>query len=67
MCDARNFVARLAIAGKGFSEIKTLTHSAYGDQGLKKTQIYSIMKIIKDRGGHQEKKRNASLIADIAA
>ena len=74
MCDARNFVARLAIAGKGFSEIKTLTDSAYGDQGLKKTQIYSIMKIVKDggavedkRGGHREKKRNASLIADIAA
>jgi histone-lysine N-methyltransferase SETMAR len=74
MVDVRNFVARLAIAGKGFSEIKTITEAAYGDQALKKTQIYAIIKTVKEggdvkdqRGGSREKQRTAKLIADVAA
>lgn len=74
MSDVRNFVSRLAIAGKGFKEIQSTTIKAYGDQALKKTQIYAIIKTVKEggavadrRGGAREKARSASLIADVAA
>ena len=74
MTDVRNFVGRLAIAGKNCNEIKTLTEAAYGQQALKKTQIYEIIRIVKaggdfqdKRGGSREKARTAELIADIAA
>ena len=74
MGDARSFVARLAMAGKGFKDIKHLTDLAFGDQTLKRTQIYTIMKTVREggeiledrRGGHREKKRTASLITEIA-
>ena len=75
MSDVRNFVARLALAKKGFQEIKELTAAAYGDQAIHRTQIYSIIKKVKEggdatdqRGKHREKtRRNTTLIADIAA
>ncbi len=74
MADVRNFVARLAIAGKSFKEIKTTTDDAFGVQALKKTQIYAIMKVVKsggcvtdNRGGSREKASTAAIIADIAA
>ena len=41
---------RLAIAGKGFKDIKSLTAQAYGDQALKRMQIYAIMKQVKEGG-----------------
>ncbi len=74
MAEVRNFVARLAIAGKTCGDIKTITEAAYGDKALKKMQIYEIMKIVKaggevgdKRGGSREKARTAALIANIAA
>ena len=75
MSDVRKFVARLAMAKKGFKEINELTAAAYGDQAIHKTQIYLIIKKVKEggdatdqRGKHREKsRRDATLIADIAA
>jgi len=75
MADVWNFVARLAIAGKSFSEIKNTTDAAYGESSLKKTQIYAIMKTVKKGGdvsdnrgkGKEATKRTTSLINDIAA
>jgi hypothetical protein len=34
MTGARNFVADLARAGKGYKEIKVMVNAAYGDQRL---------------------------------
>ena len=39
MSEIRNFVAELAIAGKGFLEIKEIMYVAYGELTLQKTQI----------------------------
>ena len=50
MSDVRNFVARLALAKKSFQEIKELTAAAYGDQAIHRTQIYSIIKKVKEGG-----------------
>ena len=39
MSEIRNFAAQLAIAGKGFLEIKEIMYVAYGELTLQKTQI----------------------------
>jgi hypothetical protein len=35
-----NFVAALAMAGKGMKEVKILTEQAYSNKSLKRAQIY---------------------------
>ena len=75
MTGVRDFVAGLARAGKSFKEIQETVNGAFGDQALKKTQIYDILKLVKagkstsDRRhcSSQKTKRTASLVADIAA
>ena len=47
MTEVRDFVAALARAGKTFAEIKTMCEAAYGDQALKRTQIYDIIQKVK--------------------
>jgi hypothetical protein len=47
MTGARNFVADLARAGKGYQEIKEIVDAAYSDQTLQKTAIYAIIKKVK--------------------
>ena len=49
MSNVRNFVTRLAMAKKGFQEIKELTAAAYRDQAIRRTQIYSIINKVKSR------------------
>jgi hypothetical protein len=47
MTGARNFVANLARASKGYQEIKEMVDAAYDDQSLQKTAIYAIIKNVK--------------------
>jgi hypothetical protein len=44
----QDFVAELARAGKTFKEIQEITEAAYGGNLLKKTQIYEIIKAVKE-------------------
>ena len=75
MTGARNFVADLARAGKGYQEIKEIVDAAYGDQTLQKTAIYAIIKKVKagettaDMRHLNPKKtvRTPELIASVAA
>jgi len=75
MSDVRSFVARLAMAGKDYKDIKSVTDAAYGEKTLSRSQIYLIMKQVKDgkdmtdqRGRHTPKRsRTAALINDVAA
>ena len=54
----RNFAARLAIAGKGFYEIKKPATVEKGEQALQKTQIYSIIKNVKaEKKASDQRKR----------
>jgi hypothetical protein len=48
MSKARVFVAALARAGKSYREIKKMVDAAFGDQTLKQTAIYAIIKKVKD-------------------
>jgi hypothetical protein len=48
MSPLRDFVATLARAGKSFKEIQETVTAAYGDTGLKKMQIYAIIKNVKE-------------------
>jgi len=59
MTKVRDFVAGLARAGKTYKEIKETTEAAYGDQALKKTQIYEVMKKVK-AGKNTEDQRHLS-------
>jgi hypothetical protein len=43
-----DFVAGLARAGKSYKEIPDTTEAAYGQNSLKKTQIYKIIKAVKE-------------------
>ncbi len=72
MTEVRDFAAALARAGNTFAEIKTLCEASYGDQALKKTQIYAILRKVK--GGKdqrhlnpQKTKRRLDTIAAVAA
>ena len=51
------FIVDLAKGGKSFGDIKKLVGDVYGDKALKKTQIYEILKQVKDgeksKGVHQ--------------
>jgi hypothetical protein len=75
MTGARNFVADLARASKGYQEIKEMVDAAYGDQTLQKTAIYAIIKKVKagestaDMRHLNPKKtvRTPELIASVAA
>jgi hypothetical protein len=44
----REFITTLALARKGMNEIKILTEKASGNTGLKKKQLYQIIKEVKD-------------------
>ncbi len=68
-------VATLARAGKSFKEIQETVTAAYGDMGLKKTQIYAIIKNVKEgkqtsdqwKSNGTRKIRSPAFIADVAA
>jgi hypothetical protein len=45
LCD---FVATLARARKSYKDIQETVAAAYGDTGLKKTQIYAIIMNVKE-------------------
>jgi hypothetical protein len=47
MTGARNFVADLARAGKGYQEIKEMVDAAYSDQTLQKMAIYAVIRKVK--------------------
>jgi protein involved in polysaccharide export with SLBB domain len=42
------FVGTLAVAGKSFKEIQENVKNSYGDKAIKRTQIYDILKKVKD-------------------
>jgi histone-lysine N-methyltransferase SETMAR len=75
MTKVRDFVAGLARAGKTYKEIKETTEAAYGDQALKKTQIYEVMKKVKAGKNTEDQrhlsakktKRTVNLVASVAA
>jgi histone-lysine N-methyltransferase SETMAR len=75
MTKVRDFVAGLARAGKTFKEIKETTEAAYGDQALKRTQIYEIMNKVKAGKNTEDQrhlsakktKRTVNLVAAVAA
>jgi hypothetical protein len=48
MTEVRDFIAALARTGKGMKEIKILADRAYGIKSLKRTQIYQIIKEVKE-------------------
>jgi hypothetical protein len=48
MCPIWDFVAGLARVGKSFKEIQDTTEAAYIKNLLKKTQIYKIIKAVKE-------------------
>jgi hypothetical protein len=75
MTGARDFVAGLARAGKGYEVVKKTVDAAFGDKTLQKTAIYAIIKKVKaskntsDQRHLNRKKtvRNAALIASVVA
>jgi hypothetical protein len=70
-----DFVSALAVPGKSFKEIEETVKKVYDDKALKRTQIYNIMKEVKegkpatDQRGFNTKRRirNSAFVADIAA
>ena len=75
MAGVQDFVAGLALAGKGVKEDQKTVKVAIGDQALKKTQIKYIFKLVNTGKftadcrhlNSQNAKRTSSLIADVAA
>ncbi len=71
----RDFVATLARARKSFEDIQETVALAYGDKSLKKTQIYAIIKNVKEgkpttdqrKLNSKRKVRNLVFIADVTA
>jgi hypothetical protein len=71
----RDFVATLARVGKSFKDIQETVAAVYGDRSLKKTQIYAIIKNVKEgkpttdpwKLNDRRKIRNLTFIADVAA
>jgi ABC-type Fe3+-citrate transport system substrate-binding protein len=69
-----DFVAGLARAGKTFKEIQETTEAAYGKNALKKTQIYKIIKAVKEgkvtedqrQHNRRRKVRSPDFVAEIA-
>jgi hypothetical protein len=76
MLPIREFVGMLAVAGKSFKEIQETVKkkNAYGDKTIKRTQIYDILKKVKDGElaadqrhlNSKRKKRTPEFIADVA-
>jgi hypothetical protein len=48
MWSIRDFVGMLTVAGKSFKEIHETVKNAYGDKAIKWTQIYDILKKVKE-------------------
>jgi hypothetical protein len=48
MTEVRDLVAILALARKGTNEIKIPTDQVYSNKSLKRTQIYQIIKQVKE-------------------
>jgi hypothetical protein len=46
--EVTNFVAALAMAGKGMKETKILTEQASSNKSLKRVQIYKISSLVKN-------------------
>jgi hypothetical protein len=75
MTKVRDFVAALACAGKGYTEIKNTTDSAFGDKSLSKSAIYKIINKVKAGESTNDKrhlnfkktKRSMEIIAAVAA
>lgn len=75
MSNVRDFVAALARGGKDFNFIKTTTDDCYGENTLSRSQIYRIIKVVKegkdaqDQRGHNTSKRvrTGGLVAAVAA
>ena len=75
MSPIRDFVATLARAGQDFKSIEEMVKAAYGNKGLKKTQIYEIIKKVKEGKTTVDQRtlngkrrvRNPAFVADIAA
>jgi len=75
MTKVRDFVAGLARAGKPFGEIKNTTVAAYGDKALTRSQIYRIIKAVKEGENTDDKRplnakkttRTLDLVAAVAA
>jgi hypothetical protein len=75
MTGARDFVAGLTRARKGYKKKKKIVDAAIGDKTLQKTTIYAIIKMVKagetisDQRNLNGKKtiRNAALITSVAA
>jgi hypothetical protein len=75
MSPIRDFVACLARAGKTFKEIQETTEAAYSENALKQTQIYEIIRAVKDEKVTEDQRWNngrrkvisPDFIAEIAA
>jgi hypothetical protein len=69
-----NFVATLARDGRSFKDIEETVAAAYGNKSLKKTQIYAIIKNIKEgkpitdrrKLNGRRKVQKPAFIADVA-
>ena len=75
MTRVRDFVVDLARSGKRCNEIKETVDSVYGDKSITKSQIYNILKQVKEgkntddqrRFNAKKTKRTPSLVAAVAA
>jgi hypothetical protein len=75
MSPQRDFVATLTRARKSFKDIQETVAAAYGDRSLKKTQIYAIIKNVKEgkptsdqrKSNGTRKIRSLAFIANVAA
>jgi hypothetical protein len=75
MTTNRDFVGAFTVTRKSFKEIEETVKSVYGDKALKRTQIYTIMKKVKevkpaeDQRGFNTKRqvRNLPFVTKIAA
>jgi DNA-binding phage protein len=70
----RDFVGKLAVAGKSFKEIQETVKNTHVNKAFKRTQIYDILKIKEGKPAADQrhlnsklKKRTPSFIADVAA
>jgi soluble P-type ATPase len=75
MLPIRDFVGALAVAGKPFKEIEETVKKIYGDKVLKKTQLYEIIRKVKEGKPAADQRlfnckcriRDPTVIANIAA
>jgi hypothetical protein len=64
MTPIRDFVGALAVTRKSFKEIEETVKKMYGDKALKRTQVYDIMKKVKEGkpAADQRRIRNSVLL-----